>query len=168
MPRIAFAFLTTLLISLESLSGCARRPAAAYTPLPATAPAGTTARLLFLSCRLTAGTTGPKLDMLHVQAVPGDLKAPDAEADTPDFVRVSQLDARGQALAQLRVPHPLRRSAEHVASDHRTFQRSEVVLPTAEFFVRLALRPAAATIRIEEIADGKTTLLTELPIPAKQ
>ena len=52
--------------------------------------------MLFLSCRLTAAPGGP-LEVLEVKAVPGALKAPDADADAPDFVRVSQLDARGHS-----------------------------------------------------------------------
>ena len=152
---------------IGALGGCARQPTASYTPLAGTTPADVAARLLFLSGRLTTAPDGTRLEILSLKAVPGELKTPDAEAEAPDFVRVSQLDARGQALAAQRVPHPLRRRVEHVADDHRTFQRSEVLLPTAEFFVRLALKPTATTIRLEEIADGKTTLLTELPIPAK-
>ena len=91
----------------------------------------------------------------------------DPESDAPDFVRVTQLDGQGQPLAQMRVSHPLRRRVEHVAADQRTFQRSEVVLPTAEFFVRMALQPAAASIRVEEVADGRTALLTAIPVPPK-
>ena len=157
------SLLFTLLIGLP---GCAHRPAARYQP-PATAAAEAAPQLLFLSCRLTAGTAGSRLEVLDAKAVAGALKSPVADADTPDFVRVSQLDRRGQPLAQTRVAHPLRRRVEYVGDDHRTFQRSEVVLPTAEFFVRLALRPAAATIRIEEVADGKTAQLTEFPVPTK-
>ncbi|WP_210516554.1 hypothetical protein [Hymenobacter terricola] len=155
-----------LLGLLTGVAGCTRRPAAAYQPLVATATLAAP-QLLFLSCRMTAATTGSRLEVLQARAVPGDLKTPEADADTPDFVRVSQLDNRGQALAQLRVAHPLRHSVEHVGDDHRTFQRSEVKLPSGEFFVRLALRPTAATIRVEEVADGNTTLLTEFPVPPK-
>ncbi|MDB5235801.1 MAG: hypothetical protein JWR44_2794 [Hymenobacter sp.] len=155
-----------LLSLLLELPACAHRPAASYQPM-ATAATAATPQLLFLSCRMTAGAAGAWLEVLDVKAVAGELKAPAADADTPDFLRVSQLDRQGQPLAQTRVAHPLRRSVEHVGEDHRTFQRSEVVLPTAEFFVRLSLRPAAATLRIEEVADGKTALLTELPIPPK-
>lgn len=156
-----------LLWLLSSLAGCARRPAATYQPLAAAPAAPETARLLFLSCRLTAAPTGTRLEVLQAQAVPGDLKTPEADAETPDFVRVLQLDGRGQVLSQVRVAHPLRRSVEHVADDHRTFQRSEVVLPTAEFFVRLALRPTTAAIRMEEVLTGTTVLLSEFPVPPK-
>ena len=156
-----------LLLLLSSLVGCARRPAATYQPLAAATTAPETARLLFLSCRLTAGPTGTRLEVLQAKAVPGDLKAPEADADTPDFVRVLQLDGRGRVLTQVRVMHPLRRSVEHVADDHRTFQRSEVVLPTAEFFVRLTLRPTTTVIRVEEVVAGTTTTLSEFPIPVK-
>ncbi len=155
-----------LLSLLIELPGCAQRPTARYQPLAAV-PSATAPQLLFLSCRLSAGAAGSRLEVLNAKAVAGDLKSPAADADTPDFVRVSQLDRQGQSLAQARIAHPLRRSVEHVGDDHRTFQRSEVVLPTAEFFVRLALQPAAATIRIEEVAGGKTALLTEFPIPPK-
>ncbi|MDB5267413.1 MAG: hypothetical protein JWP58_453 [Hymenobacter sp.] len=167
--NFAFKPLPFLLL-LSSLAGCARRPAAAYQPLPA-ATAATAApeatRLLFLGCRLTAAPTGTRLEVLQAKAVPGDLKTPEADADTPDFVRVLQLDGRGRVLSQLRVAHPLRHSVEHVAGDHRTFQRSELVLPSAEFFVRLALRPATATIRVEEVIAGTTTRLSEFPVPPK-
>ena len=152
---------------LSQAGGCARRPVAVYTP-PATATeAAPAARLLFLSGRLTASPAGTQLEVLSLKTVAGEAKTPDAGADTPDYLRIAQFDEQGQPLAQTRLAHPLRRSVEHVAADQRTFERSEVVLPTAEFFVRLALLPAAARLRIEEIADGKTILLTELPIPAK-
>ncbi|MBH8557511.1 hypothetical protein [Hymenobacter negativus] len=157
-----------LIFLLSSLAGCARRPAATYQPLAAaTTAAPETARLLFLSCRLTAAPAGTQLEVLQAKAVPGDLKIPEADADTPDFLRVLQLDGQGQVLNQVRVPHPLRRSVEHVADDHRTFQRSEVVLLTAEFFVRLALRPTTAAIRVEEVVAGTTAKLSEFPIPSK-
>ena len=149
---------------LNGLAGCARRPAASYQP---PASADTAPQLLFLSCRMTAATAGTQLQVLQAKAVPGELKVPEPEAEAPDFVRLSQLDERGRALSQTRLAHPLRRRVEHVGDDQRTFQRSEVQLPTAEFFVRLALQPAAASIRIEEVADGKTTLLTEFPVPPK-
>ena len=156
-----------LLLLLSSLAGCARRPAPAYQPLAAATAAPEAARLLFLSCRLTAAATGTRLEVLQAKAVPGELKTPEADAESPDFVRVLQLDGRGQVLSQVRVAHPLRRSVEHVADDHRTFQRSEVVLPTAEFFVRLALRPTTAAIRVEEVVAGTTTTLSEFSIPSK-
>jgi hypothetical protein len=164
---VKFAFNPLLLLLLSALVGCARRPAAAYQPLAATTTAPEAARLLFLSCRLTATATGTRLEVLQAKAVSGELKTPEAEPDTPDFLRVLQLDGRGQVLSQLRIPHPLRHSVEHIADDHRTFQRSEVVLPTAEFFVRLALRPTTAAIRVEEVVTGTTTKLSEFPIPAK-
>ena len=116
---------------------------------------------------MTTEPTGSLLQVLRAEVVAGTLKMPDPEADAPDFVRLTQLDGQGQPLAQLRVAHPLRRRVEHVAPDQRTFQRSELTLPTAEFFVRMALQPAATSIRVEEIADGRTTLLTELPVPPK-
>ncbi|WP_426060645.1 hypothetical protein [Hymenobacter sp. B1770] len=125
------------------------------------------AQLLFLSCRLSAEALGTRVEVLQMEAVAGELRTAPADADTPDFVRVSQLNRQGKSLAQAMLPHPLRRSVEHVGDDHRTFQRSELVLPTAEFFVRLALRPDAVTIRIEESTGGKTALLTDLPIPPK-
>lgn len=157
------------LLAMLLLAACARRPAA-YQPLsslPASEP-GNAPQLLFLSCRLTAtSAAGPRLELLRAESVDGTLKNLDADADTPDFVRVTQLGSQGQALAAQRVPHPLRRQVEHVADDQRTFQRSEVVLPTAEFFVRLALRPAATRIRLEEMAAGRLTLLTEFPVPSK-
>ena len=156
-----------LFFLLSSLAGCTRRPVAAYQPLAAATTAPEAARLLFLSCRLTATPTGTRLEVLQAKAVPGELKTLEADADTPNFLRVLQLDGRGQVLSQVRVAHPLRRSVEHIGDDHRTFQRSEVVLPTAEFFVRLALRPATATIRIEEVVTGTTTTLSEFPIPSK-
>ncbi|MBD2721660.1 hypothetical protein [Hymenobacter armeniacus] len=151
---------------LAGFLGCARRPAAAYQPVAAEASVPAP-QLLFLSCRLTAAPAGTQVQVLQAQAVPGDLKAPDPDADVPNNVRVSQLNGQGQPLAQVRVAHPLRRSVEHVADDQRTFQRSEVVVPTAELFVRLALRPTATAIRLEEVVDGKTNLLTEIPIPRK-
>jgi len=123
-------------------------------------------QLLFLNCRLSSEATGSRLEVVHVEAVPGRLKVEVADAATPDFVRVSQLNDQGKALAQVRIEHPLRRSIEHVANDQRTFERTNVVLPAAEFFVRLALQPAAVTIRIEEVIDGKITLLTTFPIPS--
>lgn len=154
------------MLALTGLTGCAHRPAATY--LPAAPAAATVApQLLFLSCRMTAEAAGSRLQVLRAEVVPGTLKMPDTEADAPDFVRVTQLDGRGQPLALARVAHPLRRRVEHVAADQRTFQRSEVTLPTAEFFVRMALQPAAASIRVEEVADGRTTVLTELPVPPK-
>ncbi len=148
------------------LVGCARRPAATYQP---TTPAvvAVAPQLLFLSCRMTTVAAGSRLQVLRTEVVAGTLKTPDADAEGPDFVRVSQLDDRGQLLAQVRVAHPLRRRVEYIAADQRTFRRSEGVLPTAEFFVRMAVQLAAANIRVEEVADGRTVLLTELPIPPK-
>ena len=156
------------IVLLAGLAGCAARPPATYQPAAATSPA-VAPQLLFLSCRMTAAATGSQLTVLGAEVVAGTLKMPDAaaEAQASDFVRVTQLDARGQPLARARVAHPLRRRVEHVAADHRTFQRSEVVLPTAEFFVRMALQPAAARIRVEEVADGRTSLLAEMPVPPK-
>lgn len=153
---------------LTAGGGCARRPVAAYTPPAAPAATAPAARLLFLGGRLTANPAGTRLEVLSLQAVAGEAKAPDAEADTPDYLRIAQLDAQGRLLAHMRLAHPLRRSVEHVGDDHRTFQRSEVVLPTVEFFVRLALLPTASRIRIEEIINnGPATSLAELPVPAK-
>ncbi|GAA3988438.1 hypothetical protein GCM10022407_36300 [Hymenobacter antarcticus] len=158
--------MVAIVLALAGLAGCAHRPAATYLPA-APAAAVVAPQLLFLSCRMTAETTGSRLQVLRAEVVAGTLKMPDSEADAPDFVRVTQLDGQGQHLAQARVSHPLRRRVEHVAADQRTFQRSEVVLPTAEFFVRMALQPTAASIRVEEVADGRTTLLSELPVPPK-
>ena len=168
MKTAAYSALFMLL--LAGLAACARHPAAYQAPLSSAPTSATSAapQLLFLSCRLTAaGPAATRLEVLRAEAVAGTLKSPDAEADTPDFVRVTQLDGQGQALTQVRVPHPLRRQIEHVADDQRSFRRSEVVLPTAEFFVRLALHPAATRIRLEEMADGRLTLLTELSVPPK-
>lgn len=153
-------------LALAGLAGCARRPAAAYQPA-ATAAAATAPQLLFLSGRMTAEPTGSRLQVLRTEVVAGTLKMPDPDPDAPDFVRLTQLDGRGQPLAQVRVAHPLRRRVEHVAADQRTFQRGEVVLPSAEFFVRMALQPAAASIRIEEVADGRTALLATISVPPK-
>jgi len=121
-------------------------------------------RLLFLGGRLATTSAGTHLEVLQLEAVPGDLKAPEAEADTPEFLRVSQLGSQGQVLALQRLPHPLRRHVEHVADDQRTFVRSEVQVPTAEFFVRLALQPGAVALRVEEIVPAKTTVLAELSL----
>ncbi|HEX8429047.1 hypothetical protein [Hymenobacter sp.] len=151
---------------LHELAACAYHPAGDYKPLPA-ATVAPTPKLLFLSGRLTAEASGSQLQDLHLQAVPGVLKTAEAVVNTPDFLRVSQLNGQNQVMMETRVIHPLRHSVEHVADDQRSFQRSEVKLPTAEFFVRLALHPTAASIRVEEIADGKTVLLRELPIPPK-
>ena len=153
-------------LALAGLAGCARRPAAAYRPT-ATVAAATAPQLLFLSGRMTAEPTGSRLQVLRTEVVAGTLKMPDPDPDAPDFVRLTQLDGRGQPLAQVRVAHPLRRRVEHVAADQRTFQRGEVVLPSAEFFVRMALQPAAASIRIEEVADGRTALLATISVPPK-
>ena len=158
--------LVTVGLALAGLAGCARRPAAAYQP-DATAAAATAPQLLFLSGRITAEPTGSRLQVLRTEVVAGTLKMPDPDPDAPDFVRLTQLDGRGQPLAQVRVAHPLRRRVEHVAADQRTFQRGEVVLPSAEFFVRMALQPAAASIRIEEVADGRTALLATISVPPK-
>lgn len=87
--------LFTLLIGLP---GCAIRPAARYQP-PAPKLAEAAPQLLFLSCRLTAGAAGSRLEVLDAKAVAGTLKSPVADADTPDFVRVSQLDRQGRPLA---------------------------------------------------------------------
>ena len=153
-------------LALAGLAGCARRPAANYQPI-ATAATVLVPQLLFLSCRMTTETAGSRLQLLRAEVVAGTLKMPDPEAEAPDFVRVTQLDGQGQPLAQMRVSHPLRRRVEHVAADQRTFQRGEVVLPSAEFFVRMALQPAAASIRIEEVADGRTALLATISVPPK-
>jgi hypothetical protein len=150
---------------LGGLLGCARSPVSYHKP-PVVETKAERPQLLFLSCRLSSEATGSRLEVMHVEAVPGRLKVAVADAATPDFVRVSQLNDQGQALAQVRIEHPLRRSIEHVANDQRTFERTNVVLPAAEFFVRLALQPAAVTIRIEEVIDGKTILLTTFPIPS--
>ncbi|UOQ67838.1 hypothetical protein [Hymenobacter volaticus] len=141
-------------------------PVGDFRPLPVVtvAPAP---KLLFLSGRLTTEASGSRLHDMHAEAVPGTLKTPETATDTSTFLRVSQLDSRHQVVSETRVTHPLRRSLEHVADDQRTFQRTEVKLSTAEFFVRLALKPTAATVRIEEIANGQTFILSELPIPSK-
>jgi len=52
---------------LIGLPGCAHRPAARYQP-PATAAAEAAPQLLFLSCRLTAGTAGSRLEVLDAKA----------------------------------------------------------------------------------------------------
>lgn len=151
---------------LHGLLACAHRPVGDYTPL-SVAAAVPAPKLLFLSGRLTAEVSGSRLQDIHAEAVSGTLKVPEAAVNTPDFLRVSQLNGRSQVVGEMRVSHPLRRSVEHVADDQRTFQRSEVQLPTAEFFVRLVLQPTATTVRIEEVANGQTSLLSELPIPSK-
>ncbi|MDF7811046.1 hypothetical protein [Hymenobacter sp. YC55] len=151
---------------MHGLLACTHRPVGDFRPLPVStiAPAP---KLLFLSGRLTAEPSGSRLHDMHAEAVLGTLKAPETATDTSAFLRVSQLDGRSQVVGVTRVTHPLRRSLEHVADDQRTFQRSEVKLPAAEFFVRLALQPTATTVRIEEIADGRTSILSELAIPSK-
>ena len=115
--------------------------------------AGLVPQLLFLSCRMTTETAGSRLQMLRAEVVAGTLKMPDPEAS--DFVRVTQLDGQGQPLAQVRVSQPLRRRLENVAADRRTFQRGEVVLPTAEFFYQYQLRP-------EELGGRATGVYTRL------
>ena len=120
--------------------------------------AGLVPQLLFLSCRMTTETAGSRLQVLRAEMVAGTLKVPDPEADAPDFVRVTQLDGQGQPLAQMRVAHPLRRRVEHVATDRRTFQRSEVTQPTAEFFYQYQLRPEELGGR----AAGVYTLLLDV------
>ena len=151
---------------MHGLLACAHHPVGDFKPLPV-ATIVPAPKLLFLSGRLTAASAGSRLHDVHAEAVPGTLKTTEAAADTTTFLRVSQLDGRSQVVGETRVTHPLRRNLEHVADDQRTFQRSEVKLPTAEFFVRLALKPTATTVRIEEIADGQTFILSELPIPSK-
>ena len=59
---------------------------------------------------------------------------------------------------QVRVAHPLRRRVEHVATDRRTFQRSEVTQSTAEFFYQYQLRPEELGGR----AAGVYTLLLDV------
>jgi|GEM_PF-5006477 len=152
-------------VLLGGLLSCAR-PSISHHKPPVVETTAERPQLLFLSCRLSSEATGSRLEVVHVEAVPGSLKVAVADAATPDFVRVSQLNDQGKALAQVRIEHPLRRSVEHVANDQRTFERTNVVLPAAELFVRLALQPAAVTIRIEEVIDGKTTVLTTFPIPS--
>ena len=108
---------------------------------------------------MTTETAGSRLQVLRAEMVAGTLKVPDPEADAPDFVRVTQLDGQGQPLAQMRVAHPLRRRVEHVATDRRTFQRSEVTQSTAEFFYhQYQLRPEELGGR----AAGAYTLLLDV------
>lgn len=159
-------YLSSCACIVHGLLACAHPPVGHYRPLPV-ATTTTVPKLLFLSGRLTAEASGSHLHDVHAEAVSGTLKAPETATDTSAFLRVSQLDGRSQVLGETRVTHPLRRSLEHVADDQRTFQRSIVRLPTAEFFVRLVLLPTATTVRIEEIADGQTSILSELPIPSK-
>ncbi|HLK96972.1 MAG TPA: hypothetical protein VK364_04325, partial [Hymenobacter sp.] len=150
---------------LGGLLSCTRSPALYYQP-PMAEKTAARPQLLFLSCRLSSEATGSRLEVVHVEAVPGSLKTAVADATTPDMVRVLQLNNQGKALVQVQIEHPLRRSIEHVANDQRTFERTTVVLPAAEFFVRLALQPTAVSIRIEEVIDGKTTVLRIFPIPS--
>ena len=159
-------YLSSCACIVHGLLACAHHPVGDFRPLPVTTVAATP-KLLFLSGRLTAEAAGSRLHDMHVEAVPGTLKTPETAPDMSTCLRVSQLDSRSQVVSETRVTHPLRRSLEHIADDQRTFKRSEVKLPTAEFFVRLALKPTAATIRIEEIADGQTSILSEFPIPSK-
>lgn len=155
-------------LGLTGPTGCARRPTAQFqAPAPNVAATGAP-QLLFLSCRLAApvpGSAAPRLQVLRAAAVPGQLKAPVADVTSPDFISIAQLSGQGKVLAQARTAHPLRPSVEYLTDDNRRLERRELTLPTAEFLVRLALHPAAKTIRVQETAAGQTVLLTELPVP---
>ena len=108
---------------------------------------------------MTTETAGSRLQVLRAEMMAGTLKVPDPEDNAPNFVRVTRVDGRGRPLTQVRVAHPLRRRVEHVATDRRTFQRSEVTQSTAEFFYhQYQLRPEELGGR----AAGAYTLLLDV------
>ena len=152
---------------LASAVGCARRPAASPLPAASVASLAAAPRLLFFSGRLTAVAAGPaRLEVLQLQTVPGELKQAPADAAGTYLLRLTQLDAAGYPLATLLLPHPLRPNVEHVGADQRTFTRTQTQVPSAEFSARLALQPAATTLRVEEILGPYLLPLTDITLSA--
>ena len=150
---------------LAGATGCIRRPGVLLPPAAPAASPMAAPRLLFFGGRLTAAATGAaRLEVLQLQAVPGEMKQAPADASGPYLLRLTQLDAAGRPLASVLLPHPLHPNVEHVGDDQRTFTRQQVQVPTAEFSARLTLQSGAATLRVEETLGTQTITLADISL----
>ncbi|RTQ45990.1 hypothetical protein EJV47_22795 [Hymenobacter gummosus] len=158
------------LVLLVALGSSCQRPAAAgryLPPAPTPAPAARP-QMVFMSFKATAQPAGAAaIELLQSTVVAGAPKpaAAAVRAGEPAYLRIAQLDARRQVVAAVVVAHPLRRAVE-TSTPEGALQRQAVTLPEAEFFVRLALLPQAAGVRVEEFIDQQSIGTTDFPVPA--
>lgn len=149
---------------------CARAP---YQYQPSAPAASNTAaaapQLLFLSFRMSAAAVGPaRVELLKAVAVAGETTALPEEVTAPSYLLITQLDAAGQPCGPpLRAPHPLLQQMEYPAEGSTgRLERREVTLPEAEFFVRLARLPRAASVRVAEVRPtAATPASVTFPLP---
>lgn len=162
------------LLVLGGLLGSCQRPASAshqYTPPASGATAASPAarpEMVFLAFKAAAPASGPAtITLLQSTIAAGKPKSagPDA-TEEPNYLVVRLLGADGQVLSSATTEHPLRHSAETAEADGR-LRRHEVVLPEAEFFVRMALAPQARTVRVEEFVNRQPLHATTLALPAR-
>ncbi|KAA9332172.1 hypothetical protein F0P96_11850 [Hymenobacter busanensis] len=165
-------FSYTLLVIAGGLTAC-QRPTKQYTPLAvvptqASQPAASAAKLVFISFKATATPAGPaRFELLKTSVVAGSLKAdPTAAGAAETYVAVALLDTRQRVLSTTTIDHPLRRDTEYL-NDARQLGRKTVVLPEAEFFVRLALPSGTAAVRLTEITNRQAAAPADFPLSAQ-
>ena len=154
------ALSATIFFLLITLCGCQRpyqyKPTS-ETQLP------DTGNMLFLTLKMTTDGTGKHaVDLIQKKIVPGAFKAVPQMKPVTGYLLVTQWDNQ-QELQRQEVEHPLIKPVEFT-NDRNEFERKLIELKEAEFFIRLQLQPAAKSIIIEEIVEGKKNLLKEIAV----
>jgi|GEM_PF-2778284 len=148
------------------------RPAYTYQKPPtepATPPAASAGQplLVFLTFKAQASDAGPlRVQLLDAKTVAGTLKPPLEPSFGANYLIVDQLDAQQRVLSSATVEHPLLREVEYPV-EGGTLARKFVRLPEAEFFVRLARPPQAATVRVTEMLNRQPAATLDFVLPTK-
>jgi hypothetical protein len=144
-PVIGFAFLLLLLAACRTAKH-------SYQPHPdvvATPP-----EMIFLSFRIHRDSTRNAITLLQKKAVNGKIKGEPQTADTPDHLIVSIVGKNHLVLNSEKIAHPLFRVIETTNSKGE-FERKNVTLTEAEFFVRMRLPEGSEWVLVEEFIGNQ-------------
>ena len=137
-------------------------PAPASTRVPLSPPA----RLVFPTFPLRSlPDSSRQVVLVRTQVVAGSAKPTRSHPPGTTYVRVTQLDAQQRTLLGQVLAHPLQREVEYL-TPAGALTRRLVVVPEADFFVRMPLHAATTALRVEESRAGQPGVVATFPFSA--
>jgi hypothetical protein len=142
---IGFAFLSLLFTACRT----AKHSYQANPDVIATPP-----EMIFLSFRIQRDSVGTTITLLQKKVVDGKIKGEPEPSDSPDHLVISIVGKNHLVLNSEKIAHPLFRDVETTNSQGE-FERKNVTLTEAEFFVRMRLPEGSEWVLVEEFIGNK-------------
>jgi hypothetical protein len=144
-PVIGLAFLLLLLAACRTAKHSDQPHSEVVAPPP---------EMIFLSFRIHRDSAGSNITLLQKKVVDGKIKGEPQRTDNSDHLVISIVAKNHQVLNSQKIVHPLFRDVE-VTNAKGEFERKNVTLTQAEFFVRMRLPEGSESVLVEEFIGNK-------------